>query len=139
MQIISKKVFCILGIALIALTTVMASFRFGKFSAKRDYYLLNSPSHLILLLDLRGEMEQIPEEVRRQYGVRIDKYDVIICYLVNIMQQNMEATEKAYLKHTHSKASLEHLRREIKLAEEIARSTNVTTVDADKNPFKAQE
>ena len=108
--------------------TSISCFFWGRKNGVTEYYTLNTPSYLLLMMDIRDRMAKIPEEVRQDYQINIKKFDVLLWGLVTNYDIKQNEIEKAFLKHGNSIRSLEKLREKVEEARTITKDLAILSV-----------
>ena len=113
-----------LGLTLCAIVAVVAliAYFLGQKYAIRDCNRLNAPSHLLLLLDFREQIGQLPAEVLEEHGIRVEKYDALIAGFCYMIISEQDAVERALAKKGNNPKAIDNLRETLERAKEIENS-----------------
>lgn len=68
------------------------AFSLGKAKGHDDYFLLNTPSYISVLLDLRDNIVNIPEQVRVDNNIKVEDFD----YLLRVLSMAHIAREEEF-------------------------------------------
>lgn len=114
-----RKVICAVLCIAAMFWGVFYAFSLGRKQGQDEYFLVNVPTYLFLLLDCRDSIARIPEQVQIDNGIKLEKFDVVLWGLVMAYDARQREIDEAYRRHAKSDRALTAMRRKFARARKI--------------------
>ena len=105
--------------------SVFFAFTLGRKRGQNDYFLLSLPSFITMLLDLRDSVASIPEPIRAENNIKVDKYDILLWGYGMAYDAQEEKFVNAYKRMAKSDGDVAKMKQQFERAMEIGKDVSV--------------